>query len=474
MTDTTMAEPKIGFGRKLALGAGDFGFNLYWQTASLYLLFFYTDVLGLPPATAGVIYMAALIWDAVLDPLIGSVADRTRTRYGRYRPYLLFGGVPLALVFAASFFAPGGDSWFAVLTTAVLHVAFRTLYAAISIPYASLFARITRDAKLRADLAGFRMVCATLAAVLVAGGTLPIVRALSTPESPREGWILLGLIFGAIACLLLLLVAWAARGYDDLDEKRAPPLQWNATVQSLLGNRALLIVLGAVMVSSFANTLYGKNLLYYFKYVVHRAELASAAMAMVALGAAILVPLFAWIARTRGKRAAWLIGSVPSLIGMLIWRLGQDGSSIPMLFTALGLYAFGTAAYVVCFWSMLPDTVEYGEWKSGVRTESLVFGLAVLGQKVALGLGAGFLGVALSHVGYVANAEQAPETIEGIKNMMFWFPLAGWFVSVALIWFYPLSLKEHARIVDEIARRKRAATPETLAGGGALGTSANT
>lgn len=463
----------MSFGRKLALGAGDFGFNLYWQTASLYLLFFYTDVLGLPPATAGGIYMVALIWDAALDPLIGSLADRARTRYGRYRPYLLFGGVPLALVFAASFFAPGGSGSMAIAVTAVLHVAFRTLYAAISIPYAALFARITRDARLRADLAGFRMVCATLAAVFVAGGTLPIVRALSTPEAPRQGWILLGLIFGAIACLLLLLVGWAARGYDDEEEQKAPPRDLRAMARSLLANRALLIVLGAVMVSSFANTLYGKNLLYYFKYVVHRAELASAAMAMVALGAALLVPLFAWIARTRGKRAAWLIGSVPSLLGLLLWRWGDDGSSLPVLFSALGLYAFGTAAYVVCFWSMLPDTVEYGEWKSGVRTESLVFGLAVLGQKVALGLGAGFLGIALAHVGYVANAEQAPETIEGIKRMMFWFPLAGWFASVALIVFYPLGLKEHARIVDEIARRKSAATPETLAGGGALGTPVN-
>lgn len=465
---TQAGAPTLGFGRKLALGAGDFGFNLYWQTASLYLLFFYTDVLGLPPTVAGTIYMAALVWDAVLDPLIGSVADRTRSRYGRYRPYLLFGGVPLAIVFAASFVAPGGSSGPAIAATAVLHVAFRTLYAAISIPYASLFARITHDAKLRADLAGFRMVCATLAAVLVAGGTLPIVRALSTPESPRFGWILLGLIFGAVACALLLLVAWAARGYDDFEEQQAPPRDLRAAMRSLLANRALLILLGAVMVSSFANTLYGKNLLYYFKYVVHRAELASAAMALVAFGAAVLVPLFAWIARVYGKRAAWLIGSVPSLIGMFLWRLGQDGTSLPLLFSALGLYAFGTAAYVVCFWSMLPDTVEYGEWKTGVRTESLVFGLAVLGQKVALGLGAGFLGLALAHIGYVANAEQAPETIEGIKRMMFWFPLGGWVVSVSLIAFYPLSLREHARIVDEIALRRRAATPETLSG--ALGT----
>src|SRR3954452_1079009 len=103
-------ERKMGLGRRVALGAGDFGFNLYWQTASIYLLFFYTDVLRLAPAIAGTIYMAALIWDAALDPVIGSLADRTRSRFGRYRPYLLFGGLPLAAIFAAMFAGPSGDS----------------------------------------------------------------------------------------------------------------------------------------------------------------------------------------------------------------------------------------------------------------------------------------------------------------------------------------------------------------------------
>src|SRR5882757_4628115 len=149
--------PTMGLGRKIALGAGDFGFNLYWQTASLYLLFFYTDVLGLPAATAGTIYMAALIVDALLDPLMGLLADRTRTRFGRYRPYLLFGGIPLGLLFAAMFMGPAGGDTASVIFAAATHIAFRTFYAVISIPYSSLFARVTRDAQVRTNLNDFRM-----------------------------------------------------------------------------------------------------------------------------------------------------------------------------------------------------------------------------------------------------------------------------------------------------------------------------
>lgn len=453
-----MNELKMTLGRKVALGAGDFGFNLYWQMASIYLLYFYTDVVGLPPAVAGTIYMAALIWDAALDPAMGFVADRTRSRYGRYRPYLLFGGLPMALAFAAMFVVPSGADAAAVIFTATTHVVFRTIYAVLSIPYASLFARVTRDARIRADLTGFRMVFATLSAVLVAGATLPFVNGLATADSPRRGWIILALGFGLLATAIFLLVAWATKGYDASEESETQATRPFADVlKSLMGNRALIIVLAAVMITSFSSTLFGKNLLYYFKYVLGKPEIGSSALAYVALLAGLFVPFWTWVARRFGKRNAWLSGAVPGLLGLVAWHL-IDGQSVPMLFFALGLQALSSSSFIVCFWSMLPDTVEYGEWRSGVRTESMVFGLATLGQKMALGLGAGFLGLALAHVGYVSNAHQSAETLEGIKQMMFWIPLAGGLITATLIFFYPLSLKAHAQMVEEIAARN-GATP---------------
>lgn len=449
-----MSDIKLGFGRKLALGAGDFGFNLYWQFASLYLLFFYTDVVGLRPEIAGAIYMAALIWDAALDPMIGAVVDRTRTRYGRYRPYFMFGGIPLALSFVAMFVGPTAGEAGAALFATVVHFLFRTVYAVVAIPYAALFARVTSDARVRADLAGFRMIFATLAAVLVAALTQPLVRGLATPDEPYRGWLLIAIAFGICAALLLLLVAWAARGLDVDEPEKPAPLGVAAMARALLANQALLIVLGAVMIGQFCSTLFGKNLLYYFKYVFGREDLGGMALAATAATIALFVPVFALIARRWGKRNAWIVGSVPSLIGLIMWHL-VDGASLELHFVALILTGIGSASYAVCFWSMLPDTVEYGEWRSGVRTESLVFGMGVLGQKISLGLGAGLLGVALNYVGYVANVEQTPETIDGIKQMMFWIPLVGGLCSLALIWRYPISLAIHAKIVEELAARRR-------------------
>ena len=448
-----MSATKLTLGRKIAIGAGDFGFNLYWQFASLYLLYFYTDGLGLSPAIAGAIYMGALIWDAALDPLIGLVADKTRTRFGRYRPYLIFGAAPLGFIFVLNLMRPFAAHDLAIIFTAVSHVAFRTIYAIVSIPYAALFARITRDSTQRGDLAGFRMIFATLAAVAVAALSLPFAHALGTADDPLRGWTLIGAGYAAIASLMMLLTAWAARGLDSAEPEEQVKSGAADVVRSLLSNRALLVLLGAIVVSSFSSTLFGKNLLYYFKYVVGQEQLGATALTIGALTTALFVPIWGALARFIGKRNIWLCGAVPALIGLILWHV-FDGQEPWMLLGCVALQAIGGASYAVALWSMLPDTVEYGEWKSGVRTESLVFGLTVLGQKAALGLGAGVLGFALSAIGYTPNTAQTPETLADLKALMFWVPLAGGLISFALIWLYPINRDNHGAMVEEIATRK--------------------
>lgn len=448
------AAADMPLGRRLALGAGDFGFNLYWQSASLFLLYFYTDVVGLPAESAGALYMAALVWDAALDPVIGAMADRTRSRLGRYRPYLLLGGIPLGLTFTLMLAFSGAQDRITVALTVVLHFGFRTLYALVSIPYAAMFARVTRDARIRADMAAIRIVFATSAAVAVAVLTLPLVDAMSRPDAPRRGWIALGLIYAAVATLLLMLAAWAARDHDEADVAAVPVLALSLRLRALLRNRALLLLVTALMLNAGCGTFFGKNLLYYFKYVAGRADLGGYALGFSALVVTLSVPLFAWLGRRYGKREVWLIGAVPALTGLLLWHF-LPVDAVNWRFFALGVGALGSAATAVSFWSMLPDTVEYGEWISGVRNESLVFGVAVLGQKVALGIAAGLLGAALTQVGYQANATQTPETLNGLRQLMFWIPFAGTAVAAVLISRYPVSLGAHARIVADIRTRQQ-------------------
>jgi GPH family glycoside/pentoside/hexuronide:cation symporter len=447
--ETAAAIPRLGARRKLAIGVGDLGFNLYWQIASLYLLFFYTDVLRLPPATAGAIYMVALIWDAVLDPVIGLLVDRTRSRFGRYRPYLLFGSPALALAFVALFIVPTWPAPGSVGIAVMTHFLFRTLYAVVSVPYAALNARVTRDASDRADITGVRMVCATLSAVFVATATLPLAGWFGNGQ---RGWTAVAVLYGALATLILLVTARGVRGLDAPTDIVETVPSITAKLRATAGNVPLFLILGGVALTSFANTIFQKNLLYYFKYAVGDPKLGGLALGFCALIAALCVPIWVLVARRAGKRRAWLAGLVPTIAGLILWRLA-DGHGVLALFVALAVLSVGNAAYYVAFWAMVPDTVEYAEWRSGLRSESLAFGLLMLGQKAALGLGAGFLGMALAHIGYVADAAQSPQTLAAIKAMMFWIPFAAALLTGALIAFYPISPAFHRRMVAEIAAR---------------------
>lgn len=451
--DQAAGSVRISSLRKLAIGIGDFGCNLYWQTTQLFLLFFYTDVVGLPATTAGLIYMAALIWDAAMDPVVGLIADRTRSRWGRYRPYLVIGGPLLAPAFVVLFVGPGANVAGAVAFALISQLLFRTLYAMVAIPYASLFARVTSDSAQRGDLAGFRMVFGALAAIIVAALTLPFASALGGDPESRQGWIIIGAIYGAVATGCLMLTAWGSRGLDAPNAPAEPRRPLAEMWRSLASNSALHLLLGAVVISSFSTTMFSKNLLYYFKYVVGNAEMGSLALGTIALTVVLTTPLWAIALRVIGKRNTWLVGAIPGVVGLTLWHFA-DGQPLGVLFTALAIQGVGVAAGVVCFWSMLPDTVEYGEWRSGVRTESLVFGLTVLGQKVALGLGAGALGIALTQVGYVPNVAQTAATLADIKALMFWVPLAGTLAAAALISFYPINRRTHAVLLEEIAARK--------------------
>lgn len=445
---------RLGAGRKLAVGAGDFGLNIYWQIASLYLLYFYTDVLQIPPATAGAIYMLALVWDAALDPLVGLLADRTRSRSGRYRPYLLIGAPLLAVSFVAMFLLSTWATSWSMSLTVLLHFAFRGLYAVVAVPYASLSARITTDSNERGDIAAFRMIGATAAAVVVAMATLPIAAHFG---HGREGWGGVAVLYGALATAMLLLCAFGVTGLDaaTADEPSGPTLREKLRTTAL--NGPLLIVLAGVAVSSMTQTIFQKNLVYYFKYVVGDARLVGWAFGLYAIVVAICVPLWTFAARRYGKREVWIAGIVPTVLGLLLWK-AADGHGLLALHAALAVMSIGTAAYVVSFWSMLPDTVEYGQWKTGIRSESFAFGLVMLGQKAALGLAAGALGMLLAQAGYTGSGAQSAQTLEAIKNMMFWIPLGGALVTGALVFFYPISPRAHRQMLHDIQQRSSGAT----------------
>jgi len=450
MTPASATTPasRLGLVGRVGYGIGDFGFNLFFTTASLYLLFYYTDILGLSARWAGLVFALALIWDALFDPLMGYIANRTRTRWGRYRPYLLFGALPLAASWVLLFWPTSLGGSALILFALATHMLFRTFYAVVSMPYLALIAVIAPDSEERGVLAGFRMGCATLCGLFVAFSTLPLVAAFG---GGAIGFQRVAMLYGALACIAFAICFATTRELHDPRVTASAPA-WRDIVRMFRSNGAFWLVAMAMLAASLGGTMFGKTLPYFFKYALHREDLIGLALTILTAGVTLAIPFWTWVMRRRSKRVMWLSGLGMALVLYPVLWIAPDA---PALWLAVvGLIGVAAGAGYLGFWSMLPDTVEYGEWHSGVRAEGAIFGIISLVQKAGLGIAAGILGLLLDFAGYRANMAQSPETLAAIRQIFVGLPWLFAIATAIAIALYPIDHRLHARLRRALARRQ--------------------
>lgn len=440
---------RLGWGQKIGYGSGDFAFNLYWQGISLYLFYFYTDVLGLPNAMAGIIYAIGSFWDAGTDPIMGYLADRTRTRWGRYRPYLLFVPIPMAFGYLLLLWHPGDMSITALGIVALIgQLIFRLLFTMASTPYSALMARMTSNSEDRAGMAGARMLFAYLGAfsvVALAGGLL------ENADSDREAFMSLAVISGILATVIFWICFAICREPPEGDAQ-APNLTIKQSFISLRQNTPFLVVFAAVVLMTTGTTVIGKTMIYFFEYQMGDRNGAQIALMAFGLTGLLVIPFWTFVTLKTSKRLVWMVGSFFLSLALLAFLVNPATSQNMVILNYIAM-SFGAGAFAITFWGMLPDTVEYGEWKTGHRVESMVFGFATFAQKSAVALSALILGVLLDVIGYQAGIVQSEETLSGLRMIIVFLPLAGVVTSVACIYFYPLSPQRHADIVAELQSR---------------------
>ena len=441
---------KLTLSQRAGYGFGDAGFNLLWSSVSLYLLLYYTDVLGISAATAGAIIMAGMIWDGITDPLMGLLADRTRTRWGRYRPYLLLGAAPLALSFVLMFATPWIGAGGLVLAAAATQILFRTAYTALTIPYSALSARLTANSMERNRLSAMRMIFATVGALFVARYTLEFANGFGDGDL-EVGFLKVGALYAVLATLIFW-TTFALTREADFEARDAQPALSDLT-RMLSQNWPFLLLFAAVLIGTSGGNIVTKALVYYLIYGAGADPTrVGEVIAVFIVTITISIPFWAWLTERTSKRVVWLSGAGISVVALVAFFVAAPDTPSGVM-TIMVFHAIGAGSFVLTFWSMLPDTVEYGEWRSSVRGESVVFGLITLSQKVALGLGVGLLGLLLNAIGYTANEAQAPETISGLLAIMTLLPaflIAG---AAALIFFYPIDKARHEQISADIASR---------------------
>ncbi len=440
---TRIARPRL-----ILFAAGDFAFNLYWQSAILYLLFYYTDALGLGVEAAAAIYLAASVWDGIASFAVGALVDRHRSPRG-YRLAIAGGAVPLGLAFVLAYLPPPamvGTGAGAVAFVLAGHLLFRTGYALVNIPYLAMTARVSTDSGDRAFVAGCRMVFGTAAAVLVALGTVPIGGALAG-EGPRA-FAGAAIAFAGVASLILLLVGWTFR--DAAPTEDAPPASVRTGVAATLRNRAFTTLAAAMIGATIAGTVLNSAVLYYFKYAVRDEAAGHVALAAMMAASAAAVPVWMAVGRIAGMRRLWFAAIALLAIGLTLFAAIDLSRAGAMQLFLIGMQA-ATAGLHFAFWAMLPDTVEWGQHRTGVRCEGIVFGLAALLQRIAIGAATMIFGIAFGQAGYTANVAQSPGTLAALRWGIAVLPLGFFIASAAAMALSPLRRDAHERIVRDLA-----------------------
>lgn len=458
----------IGIKEKISYGFGDMASSMFWKIFGMYLLYFYTDVFGLAPAAVGTMFLVTRIWDSVNDPIFGMIADRTRSRWGKFRPWILFGAVPFSVLGVLTFLVPP-MTWTPAMRLLYAYVTYTSMmmvYSAVNVPYASLLGVISSDGRDRNALSSYRMFFAYAGSFIALALVEPLVRsfsALGGVHSEARGWALTVAAIGILCTVLLLLC------FRGVRERVQPVADRQGSVRNdlkdlFLHNRPWWILLGAGIAALIFNSIRDGATIYYFKYYVQQDQTAaiggfftlSALYLMVGQASNMIgVALAAPLADRFGKKRIYLGAMLAAtLLSAVFYSLRPD--QLVAIFLLQTLISICAGSIFPLLWSMYADIADYSEWKTGRRATGLIFSSSSMSQKFGWTLGGALTGWLLARYGFQANAVQSAEAIHGIRMMLSWLPAVGTVLSVVFIWFYPLDEKTMKTVSGELEARRKA------------------
>jgi GPH family glycoside/pentoside/hexuronide:cation symporter len=437
-------DTKVSLGMKFGYGAGDFAFNIGYQVCALYLLYFFTDVFGLEAGVAGMIFMVSKVWDAIVDPVIGIISDHTNSRWGRKRPFLLFVGIPLGFVTFLLFLGPHLTYTMKIVYAATTFIIFSTVIAATNVPYGALTADMTLDSKERSGISAFRMTFALIGTLFAAAATKPLV-SLFNNEATGFRWI--GAIYGVIIAIVVLITfASVKERVSHTDEERLPFIQ---NLKVIFSNAPFLLLAGGVTLYMVAINLLAIVVTYFFKYNLNKEGLVSVAFIALFVTAAVFIPAFVWLSNKKSKKFAFNTGML-ILIAALTGIYFVSGDNLYAIFALFFIAGIGFSTVFLFPWAMVPDTVEYSEWKTGLRREGTIYGVYFLCFKIGSAVSGFVAGTGLSYFGYVANTQQTQKALDGIRLLITFVPIAFILLGLTFIFFYPIDEACHRKILNEL------------------------
>lgn len=447
---------QLRFTEKLGYGLGDTASNFFFQVFNIFLLYYYTDIFGLSAAAVGTMFLVTKIVDAASDPIMGLIADRTNTRWGKFRPYLLWAAIPYGLCGYAMFANPdlsdSGKLVYAYVTYTLMMLA----YTAINVPYSALMGVISPSSIERTKVASYRFICAFAAAWLIGTFVTPLKNMLGGGDEAL-GFQLTMIIF-AVLSVTLFWITFATT------KERVTPVQDETDVRldfkAMLGNGPWVVLFIAAIFTLMNVAVRNGTLLYYFKYYIgdngERIFLifdkTAVFMSLGLLAMIFGIALTKTLAERFEKRTLLIVLTLLNAVSMAAFYVTPpDQYLLMVVVNCIGAFVIGPTPALV--WAMYADTADYGEWKTGRRTTALVFSSLQFAQKMGLAVGAGLAGVILGLFGFIANEVQTETSLAGIRFMFSIMPAGLAVAGAAAIFFYPIRSKLVRQIESELAER---------------------
>jgi GPH family glycoside/pentoside/hexuronide:cation symporter len=464
-----LEQQKISVGEKIGYSLGDSASNLFFQTFIYYMLFFYTDVFGIVTKAAGTMFLVTKIWDAVNDPMMGMIADRTNTRWGKFRPYLAWGAIPFGVLGVLTFTTPElgsvGKLIYAYLTYTFLMMA----YTAINVPYSAIMGVMTPNSHERTTVSSFRFIAA-FAALLFVQYFIPTMT--DGAENPQKSWQLAMTIVSGLAVVLFIVAFLSSK--ERVQPPKGQKTSFKQDLADLVSNKPWLLIGTATVFQLIFICMRGGSTMYYLVYYVKEQELnlfgkiynltpsklfsllTMSGTAFTILGV-VLTPR---ISRAFGKSTTYATSlGIAGIAAGLFIVLGPQ--SIALMFILNFITSFAVGPVSVLQWAIYADTADYSEWVRGRRATGLVMSASLFALKLGIALGATANAWILAAYGYEPNVEQTARGLMGIRMVMSVYPAIFALIGMVLMFFYPLKKHMMKQVETELIERRKQAESDT-------------
>ena len=441
----------INFTEKLGYGLGDFACNLVWNSLSMFILYFYTDVIGMTAAIISTLMLVVRILAGVMDIISGVIVDKTKTKYGKARPWILWMAIPFGmstiLLFSVPNIAENGQLLYIVVTYVLLNI----IYTAINIPYGVLNSLMTQEQNERSEINIYRMFCSTAGSLCVSVLVLPLVSLFG---GGQQAWVMTFIIFGVVATFMFFVTFKTTKErVVAVNTEATQSISFKEGMKALFQNKYWVIMFTLLIILYMSAGISGGSMIYYAQYILQNKDLVGRLSLAQNIPTLIVMLTIAMpLIKKIGKRNTAIWGSIIFIIGSLVALI--DLTSIQFIYVSIIVKGVGNALVSATVFALLADTIEYGEWKTNVRTEGLVYSAGNFGLKIGIGLGTAIVGWLLAFGQYNASAPVQPDTAINAINILFiWLPMILAILQIVLLKFYKLD-KIYAKILSDLETRK--------------------